>query len=257
MNERQILSGQFNQLLARQKTDSFIPDYAILEKHKPLLHSLSELGNSGISVFDNYKLEHVFYSPNFSEQLGYKLNQIKKMGHAFLDAKIHPDDDIDLMKNGITILKFYDKFTIDEKLNYKFINEFRIKNAEENYVRVIEQHQVLELDNVGNIWLVLSIIDISPYQDIYEGVKSRLFNFRTGKMIAFDELKSKTKTELTKREKEILRLVKKGFLSKEISDKLTISVHTVNTHRQRVLEKLGVNNSMEAIILASKLGLLE
>jgi DNA-binding NarL/FixJ family response regulator len=51
-------------------------------------------------------------------------------------------------------------------------------------------------------------------------------------------------------------MVKDGFLSKEISEQLSISLHTVNTHRQRVLEKLGANNSMEAVVFASKLGLL-
>jgi DNA-binding NarL/FixJ family response regulator len=51
-------------------------------------------------------------------------------------------------------------------------------------------------------------------------------------------------------------MVRDGFLSKEISDKLTISLHTVNTHRQKILEKFDVNNSMEAVMLASKLGLI-
>jgi len=51
--------------------------------------------------------------------------------------------------------------------------------------------------------------------------------------------------------------VRNGLLSKEISNKLSISVHTVNTHRQRFLEKLGANNSMEAVVFASKFGLLE
>jgi DNA-binding NarL/FixJ family response regulator len=51
--------------------------------------------------------------------------------------------------------------------------------------------------------------------------------------------------------------VKEGYLSKEISDRLSISVHTVNTHRQRFLEKMGAANSMEAVMYASKYGLLE
>ena len=61
---------------------------------------------------------------------------------------------------------------------------------------------------------------------------------------------------LSKREIQILKMVKDGLLSKEISNNLNISLHTVNTHRQRVLEKLGANNSMEAVVFASKLGLL-
>ena len=90
-------------------------------------------------------------------------------------------------------------------------------------------------------------------------MKSQLINFRTGKIVSALE-KSKmdepVNTTLSEREKQILKMVKEGFLSKEISNKLAISVHTVNTHRQRFLEKLGANNSMEAIVFASKLGLI-
>ena len=62
---------------------------------------------------------------------------------------------------------------------------------------------------------------------------------------------------LSDREREILALIQRGHLSKEISAMLCISVHTVNTHRQRFLEKLGANNSLEAIMFASKFGLLD
>ncbi len=47
------------------------------------------------------------------------------------------------------------------------------------------------------------------------------------------------------------------MLSKEIAAELHISVNTVNTHRQRILEKLGVGNSIEAVRYAHMLGLLE
>ena len=42
-----------------------------------------------------------------------------------------------------------------------------------------------------------------------------------------------------------------------ISEQLRISVHMVNTYRQRIIEKLNVNNSLEAIRLAMRLGLLD
>ena len=48
--------------------------------------------------------------------------------------------------------------------------------------------------------------------------------------------------------------IEQGKLSKEIADKLHISVHTVNTHRQRILKKLKVDNSIEAIKYARILG---
>ena len=105
----------------------------------------------------------------------------------------------------------------------------------------------------------MSVIDISPNQKMEEGFISQLFDFRTGRLIHFQDKKKRNEsisTTLSKREIQILRMVKNGLLSKEISDNLDISLHTVNTHRQRVLEKLGANNSMEAVVFASKLGLL-
>ena len=256
------LQQTYFQILQQQQFVAEVLDYQVFENHKPLLHTLATLGNSGVSVFDMFQKTHVFYSPNFGNLLGYPLHDIEKNGGSeFLDTKIHPEDWLSLTKNGISLLKLFFQFSSAEKKDYKLVNEYRIRNSEEKYVRVVEQHQVLELDVHGNLWLSLSIVDISPNQEINEGIKSQLLNFKTGKIIPFQEETAPAKKEelsiaLTQREKQVLQLVKEGLLSKEISDKLFISLHTVNTHRQRVLEKLGANNSMEAVVYASQLGLV-
>ena len=59
-----------------------------------------------------------------------------------------------------------------------------------------------------------------------------------------------------KREKEILRCIRKGLSSKEIAATLYISVNTVNRHRQNILEKLSVGNSIEACRAAELMKLL-
>ena len=129
-------------------------------------------------------------------------------------------------------------------------------NAQNKYVRLIEQYQFIELDKSGQIWLLLGIVDISPNQEEFNGIKCQFLNFKTGNAVAY-EASPKVSYELTNRELEILKLVKNGLLSKEISNRLSISLHTVNTHRQRFLEKLGANNSFEAVMFASKFGLLD
>lgn len=48
---------------------------------------------------------------------------------------------------------------------------------------------------------------------------------------------------LTKREEEIVGLVAKGLTSQDIAKKLFISPRTVETHRARIMDKLGVNNA--------------
>uniref|UniRef100_A0AAU6WK21 LuxR C-terminal-related transcriptional regulator n=1 Tax=Chryseobacterium endophyticum TaxID=1854762 RepID=A0AAU6WK21_9FLAO len=52
---------------------------------------------------------------------------------------------------------------------------------------------------------------------------------------------------LSSREMEILKYVGEGFTSKEIAEMLCISINTVSRHRQNILEKLKVKNSVKAI----------
>lgn len=47
---------------------------------------------------------------------------------------------------------------------------------------------------------------------------------------------------LSEREKEVVRLVARGFLSKEVADKLGLSTRTVEKHRSRILAKLGLRD---------------
>lgn len=52
---------------------------------------------------------------------------------------------------------------------------------------------------------------------------------------------------LSKRENEILEMLSKGLLYKEISDKLTITTETVRKHVYHIYEKLHVSNRVEAV----------
>ncbi len=231
-------------------------DYHKLDKHKLVVESLADLSNSSIQIFDLNENKIAFFSKNYAHLLGYNKDEFEALNYAFFEAKIHPDDKYDLAMFGLSSLKIFKEFSNDEKLNHKVVYEFRMLNSIGKYVRVIDQYQMLELDATGQIWLMMSTLDLSPNQDVESSVKCQILNFRTGKMLP-SSVEKKPSLELTKRELEILRLVKQGLLSKEISNKLFISVHTVNTHRQRLLWKLGANNTIEAIIFATKYGLIQ
>ena len=62
---------------------------------------------------------------------------------------------------------------------------------------------------------------------------------------------------LTAREREVLRLVAEGKISKEIAGHLQISVNTVETHRNNIMHKLGVHTVGELIRYAIRNGLTE
>lgn len=63
--------------------------------------------------------------------------------------------------------------------------------------------------------------------------------------------------KLTQREKDVLRMVAQGYSGPEIGEKLFISAKTVDTYRQRIQEKLGLQHRPDYVQLALRLGLLQ
>jgi DNA-binding NarL/FixJ family response regulator len=61
--------------------------------------------------------------------------------------------------------------------------------------------------------------------------------------------------KLTEREKEILQLITDGLSSKQIADRLFISIRTVEFYRLNILLKLDANNTAVLVKKAIKLGL--
>ena len=64
-------------------------------------------------------------------------------------------------------------------------------------------------------------------------------------------------SELSEREVEILRLLAEGYSTREISDKLFISVKTVGTHKQHILEKLDLKSNADIVKYALKRGFIQ
>jgi two-component system response regulator NreC len=63
--------------------------------------------------------------------------------------------------------------------------------------------------------------------------------------------------ELSPRETEVLRLIAQGFSNKEIANQLGITVKTVETHRSRSMDKLGLQSRAAIVRLALERGWLQ
>lgn len=61
---------------------------------------------------------------------------------------------------------------------------------------------------------------------------------------------------LSKRELEILKLTAEGFGNREISQQLYISVRTVESHKNHIMQKLGLKSSVDLVRYAIKEGLV-
>ncbi len=63
--------------------------------------------------------------------------------------------------------------------------------------------------------------------------------------------------QLSNREREIFQLIAEGHSTKKISQMLCISISTVKTHRQKIMEKLEVDSPAQLVHYAISLGLVE
>lgn len=254
MSENDKIISQISQRFRKEELD-----YSILNRHISFLENLSVVQNSFVSIFDLAKMEHAYLSPNFADLLGWDPKKISSPENDYINERMHPDDLAHL--NNVSWQFFGLILRVDpvwrEQMKYiKLIMDYRTRGKDGNYVRVIEQHKLLELDKYGNAWMSMSILDLSPDQDLKSLCRYRLVNTLTGELYHFPSAESIIGHKLSFREKEILQLLSEGLISKQIADKLFISVNTVNTHRQRIIEKLNVSNTAEAVQYAGRLGLI-
>jgi DNA-binding NarL/FixJ family response regulator len=99
------------------------------------------------------------------------------------------------------------------------------------------------LKNTGLLQITESL------KELYKGGSPMSSNIARKLVTIFREQQTDTEPveALSKRENEILQLLAKGLLYKEIADQLTISTGTVRQHIHKIYEKLHVQNRTEAI----------
>jgi DNA-binding NarL/FixJ family response regulator len=61
---------------------------------------------------------------------------------------------------------------------------------------------------------------------------------------------------LTDRERQVYQLLAEGNSNKEIANRLNLSLHTVETHRWRIMEKLDLHSTAELVLSAVRRGLV-
>lgn len=131
-------------------------------------------------------------------------------------------------------LTYVNEAGIITQLIKKGANGYLLKNMErEELINAIDQ--VLD----GSIYL------------------SKAANEKIVRQLQAYDLPGNTLPALTRREKEILQLLAKGFTSHEIAAQLFLSTFTVDTHRRNMLQKFNVHNTQALINVANELRIMD
>lgn len=230
----------------------------IWEAHKKHIELIAKVNNSYVFVVEQH-VKYLYLSDSYIRFFGYNPGtlEFQNKEETYFESRIHPEDLTALSNTQERLFEYLQTTQTNKILEYKLIYEFRVLNSDNKYVRIISQHQALEVDENGNPWLVMGIADLSPNTAPLDNIKIQVVNFITGETLPLNKFEEKELIEFTPREKEILLLIKSGMLSKEISNRLSVSIHTVNKHRQNIMQKMNADNIIEAIEYARKLGLLD
>ena len=244
------------ELWLRQQISCRDVDYEKWNEKRKSIQAFSQMSQSCIFLVDVYKERYDFASDNFAALFGYNpqwIKSIQKQGD-LLEERIHPDDREQLAACQIEHGLFIYSLAPEERNDYQQVFQWRMLNAQQHYVNVISRHQVLQKDRQGKAWIIMGMMDIAPDQTPAEKIKRTVINRKTGRILI--PANETAEALLTRREKEILSLIRQGFLSKEIAYRLNLSIYTVHNHRKNILAKLNVDHMIEAIHKAEAFGLL-
>lgn len=115
--------------------------------------------------------------------------------------------------------------------------------------------QMMEVGAVGYVFKDSSKEELKEaIQAVQNGKK--YFNQKLFDILLNMESSGKGVSVLSSREKEILKLIAEEYTNPEIAEKLFLSVRTVDTHRQNLIQKLDVKNTAGLVKYAIKSGLV-
>lgn len=243
------------------RTQSFADDKdesLMLVQGQQIAQNYANIENSIAVLSDLKSNKSYIYNGGTAKQLGIATKNSTKTIDSIWEEdifnRIHPDD---LIAKHLLELHFFHllpSLPPDERSDYHIVSNMRIANSLGEYISII--HRMFYVSNcpLGNIWLSLCLYNFPYTQSVSEVANGIILNSATGTIIKPDN--DQSKNILSSREKEILRLIENGKMSKEIASLLYISKNTVNRHRQNILEKLRVKNSIEACRIARLMGLI-
>lgn len=251
---RMDILNQLNDELLRQVFTEEQKQSIRLEEYKEIASIYARIENS-IAVLSDMKTNtsYVYYG-GAAERLGLEKRNALTILHSIWEEeilkRIHPDD---LLRKHLQELRFlhFQKSIVEEKRSdYHVVSNIRMRDRSGIYIPVLHRMFYIASQSNGSIWLALCLYNLSADTSM----TSFTINSADGQLVEFD--KQTCESILSEREINVLRWIDKGKKSREIAQLLYISPHTVNRHRQNILEKLHVSNSIEACRIAKELRLI-
>lgn len=202
-------------------------------------------------ITNTQELKFEYISKNFNACLGFDAEDLKAKGMKYFWSLIHPED----IEVWLAALNHLMEFTLSEiseqdRACSNYTWNYRLKNAQGNYVNIIQNTTPLAFDAS-----MKPIIGLAHYTVLSDNIKmpvtatAKLLNKQNEyETIYYNNFSQKLlQSGISNRERDVIRLLVLNYSSKEISNLLNISSHTVDTHRRNILKKLKISSTGELI----------
>ena len=231
------------------------PYAEMLDMYRDLACSYARIENAIAVLSDLRTGSSYIYYGGFSRTLGIdksgKEDELSSIWEDEIFRLIHPDD---LSAKHLQELRFYHFMKHRpkrERRDYYLASELRMKNATGDYIPVLHRMFYIQVPCGDTFWLAMCL-----YAPLLFDIPGQcvIINSVNGNVTELE--KHDSSRILSVRERQVLDLIDKGQTSKGIAETLSISVHTVSRHRQEILGKLQVKNSIAACRVAKNLKLI-
>ncbi len=194
------------------------------------------LNNANAHIYVNRFDGPIFYNRKLSEDVGMNPKEVKEFGLMEFQKQFYHPDDVGFFEESA-------KYLADPNIGFT-LTTYRQKDINGNWTRPLGTGKVTKRFKDGTVEeAVMLTIDVAD----------RYFD-PTALEAIFKEnayLKQKLKLNvLTKREIQIVKMIASGLSSKQISKQEHISIHTVEVHRKKILNKLDLKNVAELVLFA-------
>jgi DNA-binding CsgD family transcriptional regulator len=216
-----------------------------LEVHKKLFN-LFQVGDFYYMILNVPEANLEFVSEQIEKMLGVSAKDLSLAN--FFD-RIHPEDQPIVLSFENFIGTFFANLPIEKIPCYKIRYDFRIRKANGDYLRILQQVVVIDYDDDGFFYKTLGVhTDISDLKTEGKPLLSLIGIDGEPSYINIDVEQKYTATSfLSKREKQIINLMIAGKVSKEIANELYLSQHTIDTYRKKLLKKTATSTTAELI----------
>ena len=209
---------------------------AILNKAPCFLY-INEIGKTG----EDYTWKNVYLNKFALDNTGYTREEVDELGAGFFKKILHPDD-YEVASLSIKHLKDVS----DEEV---FGGPYKYLPKNKNYKWLIGMSRVFKRDAEGNPREFLNAA--VNFTQEFQLNKQIIDLLKENKRLVNENIVLK----LTRREREVLKLLVRGNCARKISGFLKISESTVISHRKNMLKKLNMHNTATLVNFAAENGL--